>query len=137
MIGEAGPLSDAQVEAFVIEFEEKTDAEYDCPDECVCVAVCDLRLKDMGGIIQRIAAEAAKAATERATWIVREHCQACDGTGGKRTSRTAHGCGGNESVCDVRCPVEIEDFEECQYCGEPIAAIRASITGPGVGKGEK
>ena len=71
----------------------------------------------------------ANEALERAADIVREHCQACGGSGGivYRADRVTH-----EMALDTGDPnlegTEMHGtgaFDECQYCGEPARAIRA------------
>lgn len=78
--------------------------------------------------------EAARDAYEDAESAIRAACEPCGGTGGERTSRAAHApyCSGE---CDGNCPVEVEDWEECQYCGRPIAAIRARLAKGGKANG--
>ena len=72
--------------------------------------------------------EAARlSALQEAQRAVVEACQACDGRGFIATTASAHGCDGTEESCARTCPVAVEDQQQCEYCGRPVAAIQALI----------
>lgn len=60
---------------------------------------------------------------------IRVQCGPCEGRGYNPESHTEaqHGCGGDDRLCATRCPMPVEVLEsiECEYCGRPIAALRA------------
>lgn len=64
---------------------------------------------------------------ERCCEAIKNACSMCDGKGYTETSHAAHGCGGDEAMCASGCPVEQIEQEGCEYCGRPIAAIRAAL----------
>lgn len=84
-----------------------------------------VRMEWIGGSlrVERVARRAAELAVaeerERCMAAIREQCQVCEGTGiGGHTGSVIYdddGC----VVLDTRCPTE------CEYCGRPMAAIRA------------
>lgn len=56
-------------------------------------------------------------------------CSVCDGKGfivGQGTEY-GHDCGGDEKLCQTRCPVQvpIQTQEQCEYCGIPASVIRS------------
>lgn len=69
-------------------------------------------------------AETVKEAVEKCEKIIRDACTMCSGTGQVGGSTSGHGCGGNERKCAGTCPVEVEGWIDCEYCGRPIDAIR-------------
>lgn len=76
-------------------------------------------------------------AMEKACAAIREACEPCGGKGYiGGGSRSDHDCGGDDSLCAMRCPIEVAiEPDECEYCGRPIAAIYAAFAA--ASKGDK
>jgi hypothetical protein len=73
--------------------------------------------------------EAREKERERCIQEVIKCCGACGGTGYTVAIKIVpgHDCGGDDKLCQTRCPVPVpvQEQHECEYCGIPAQAIRS------------
>lgn len=120
---------EARAEARRLINEIHRPPHWDCEMGDSCTPRCGRNLYDAEDleVIALALDRVSGQALERAATAIQDACTMCDGLGYVETVGSAHApdCDGG---CR-NCPVPVQDREGCEYCGRPMAAVRALIPG--------